>query len=556
MFGLAISNKEITMKKVRKLLVTAISCFVLVATIAIAFPKEALAGFSNLVIDNSSFAQELDTSKWHVPNKDVVAKDGKIVFPSASTAHTKLIMAEPIRNSEMSDTLFTVDCTMGFTQLPVGQKFVLGLSLATIESGMEEPGNVEVVFTNKQGIRVAVVAYNNDGDRVTLANVQNIGTNVGGNFKVNVSATKNNKLVVKVNDKTICTKQSPVELTGRIGFLQTGSCGAEISNLNIHSYRYDTPENANIFEDFESGSINVNLLQSTCVAGTGQYPAGAQVEEYGGSNVMMFRNANVAHIGTVYKYSNFEATFDVPYILHNSVVDEDGNILSPATLDWAFVIGADVPVYQAVAQEWIYASDALIFNSTHVYSYRHIYEGILTSIFDKGIFDNSKNEGYSVKISVIDTIVTLSMKALDAKEWIEITSYKMGNETPTGHIHIVSGNGRANFAIDNLRIVNKDQNAKTIEVGFKSGDEGLKDWEYVPMEVKYRDGNTLEGENGIEVEDNKVTEKNFIQEAMKNNTNWFYVTGGIVAVSILLVVSVLLATRKKKVKRGVNNEEV
>ena len=76
---------------------------------------------------------------------------------------------------------------------------------------------------------------------------------------------------------------------------------------------------------------------------------------------------------------------------------------------------------------------------------------------------------------------------MSAKTYEKVLSYKVGDATPYGYVHIWS-TGSANFAIDNLSIINKDVDAQLMEVEYQSGIlEGVEDWEYVPMARKYRE---------------------------------------------------------------------
>lgn len=521
-------------------------------------PKHAEAGFSNIVVDNASFSESLDAAKWHVPNKDVVAEGGKLVFPANSNDETRIITMEPARDSGTGTELFAANYTIKLKKLPAGQKFILGFSLATVESNYEEAGNIEVVFQNSNGVKVSVVGYDNDGGAITLAGAQSSGVSLGSDFTVSVVGTRKGNLSVKVNGKSLYNKACPIDMEGRIGFLQTGKCEAEVSNLHIISYKYETPENANFTEDFESGSINANVLHSKLLACTGHYPAGIQVEDYKNSKVLMYRNSNVGYLSTKYQYSNFEISFDVPYMLRENILDENGKVTMPGNMDFTVIIGADVPRYTVVEQVWQYAPDALLFNNHHVFSTRYINDGVIAPIDDKGMYEEGSTTGYSVKISMIDTKVTVFVKALKAKEWIQVLDYKIGNETPTGYIQIVSGYGRSNFAIDNLKVVNKDENAKLVEAGFKSGDMGFKDFEYQPMEKKYRDGELISEEVDAELDETEQTqqiEKNE-QTEKTESIEWYYlVLGSAIALGILLVGLAFVVTKKKSKRNGGQSSE-
>lgn len=544
------------MKRLKRFTVAALALAV-VATGVNLIPMHVSAGVSNVVVDNSSFAEELDSSKWHAASADVLVQGGKLVFTTESTGDTRLIATDLVSASEQSSTLFKADYTMKLTTLPAGEKFILGYSLGSVEAYYEEAGNLEVVFENNNGLKVSVVAYDEDGKAITLSGAQSVGTSLGSSFTVNVHATTKNHVSITVNGKTIYNKTTPIDMGGRIGFLQSGGCAAEVSSVSIISHRYDTPENPNIVEDFESGTININALSSRNLNSCGYFPCGIQVEEYNGSNVLMFRNANVGGIGTIYKYSNFEATFDVPYMQHTNVVDEEGNIIKPANVSLAFVIGSESYEFtNAENQDWIYAPDSILFDSNGVFSYKHINEGAfadLTRFYEKGT-----TQGYSIKITMIDTIVTVYMKALNAQNFEQVMSYKIGNATPTGHLQI-SSTGRSNFAIDNLKIVNKDKDAKSIQVDYKSGKAtNIDDWAYEPMEVKYRDGSTPL-EPSVDVDTDKVTDEKepnvVVIEQNADNTQWYYLMAiaGVTAV-VIIAVSVI-ATRKKRVGNGGDTHE-
>lgn len=444
---------------------------------------DALAGSSDIVIDATSFAEQLDETKWNNPSGELTVEGGKVIFPADSTGEARLITANPIKISEYHEEFLKADYTLKLKTLPSGEKFMVAFGLTTLESYYGEAGNLEIVFENKGGIKVSVLAYDENAEAKTLAKAQSCGASLGQNIRIGVSVTADMKLKITVNNKTLYNGQSPIDLEGRVGFLQTGNCAAQISALNIVSHSYDAPENVNITEDFESGSINVNTLTSRMMNSCLFFPSRIQVEEYNGSQVLMFRNVGSGYFGTTYQYSNFEATFDVPYIQYKNVLRENGTIQMPASSGLAFAIADEAIDYKATS--YTTAADAIIFGADSLYNLKGT--RVPVSFADKKFANQDKNEGYSVKISVIDTVVTISMKALDSTKYEEIHSYKMGNATPTGYVHIWSV-GQANFAIDNFTIVNKDKEGKTIDAEYQTGFmTGTEDWEYEPVEETYLD---------------------------------------------------------------------
>lgn len=452
------------------------------------------AGSSDIVVSDASFDKKLDTTKWNAPNADIKVGDGRLIFPKTSTGDTRLITKLAATKSKQHKELFHVDYSMKINTLPAEEKFILGFSLSGVESYYGESGNVEIVFENKNGIKVGLIGYDDSGAEVRMAEPTNSGASLGKTFKVNVRATTDMKLSVTVNNKKLYEGTSPIDLEGRIGFLQTGKCAAEVDSVTIVSHKYDIPENINVVEDFESGGININALTSKMSNGTGSYPAGIQVEDYNDSKVLMFRNANLAYFGTIYKYSNFEITFDIPYMLHKNITREDGTIKTPYHMAFMLTIGDESEDYDDYG--YATAAEGISFASSEISFLKGNSERIF---FDgKEFYDEKKNEGYSVRATVIDGWVTVEIKPLNGKQYKQMASYKLGDATPLGYVHLWS-TGQANFAIDNLRIINKDKDANVKEVEYQTRTlEGIEDWKYEPMEVKYLD--VEEDTNGFQWE--------------------------------------------------------
>ena len=103
---------------------------------------------------------------------------------------------------------------------------------------------------------------------------------------------------------------------------------------------YDRPENTNYKETFEEGIYNKNLF-TTAYYGSVRTPSCLAVEEYKGSNVLMFRNTGRCYFGTKQKFSNFELTFDIPFFSRETVKDKEGNVIL-APCDTACISIGDV----------------------------------------------------------------------------------------------------------------------------------------------------------------------------------------------------------------------
>lgn len=442
---------------------------------------EVSAGSSDIIIDKTSFAEELDATVWNNPSAELTVKNGKILFPKDSTGETRLITANPIKVSEYHEEFLKTEYTLKLKTLPKGEKFIVAFGLTTLESYYGEAGNLELVFENNGGLKVGLIAYDEEGTEKKLTDVRSVGASLGQNIYIKVSVTADMKTNIRVNNKILYDEKVPMDLEGRVGFLQSGNCVAEISDIHIMSHSYEAPENTNISEDFEQGTLNVNTVTSQMLSSCGYYPSAIQVEKYNGNHVLMFCNAGAGYFGTLYQYSNFEVTFDVPYILYQSELREDGTIQKPMSTGIVVAIADESPDYKETGYKT--AADAIVFGADSLYNLKGTQ--VPVSFADKHFSDKEKNEGYSVKLSVIDTIVTIAMKALKDTKYQEIYSYKIGNATPTGYVHIWSM-GQANFAIDNFAIVNKDIKGNTIDVDYQSGKmTGTEDYVYEPAEDVY-----------------------------------------------------------------------
>lgn len=423
----------------------------------------AKAGASTIVVDQTSFQDKLDDSVWSNPDNNVAVENNTLVFPRESTVETRLITKSAARFSSVEDELVNVKATLTLHHLPDNGKFILALGLSSIEAFTGESGNLEVQFTKVDGVKASVVAYGEDGEQVVIA-----GKNVGSmnhNLAVEVSVLKEGSMTLKINGRVIGKESIPVSGEGRVGFLQTGECQAKIQDVRIVSYRYDNPENCDIEEDFESGSMNLNLLTSKMTAFPSVYlPCYAKIEEYNGNHVFMCNNSGETYIGTLYEYSNFELSFDIPYIQTLSDWNEQGEAIKPISGDLVIGWGYQTPKPESAA-DYMLSEQSITFRSeTKVIPQGYADKTMIAETHP--FFTAGCSRDVSVKVSVIDTNVTLFLKWTDESEWTEVMNYQMGTKTPLGYIQIWMLTP-GNVAIDNLKIVNKDENPQLTDVDTK-----------------------------------------------------------------------------------------
>lgn len=451
-------------------------------------PSEA--GSSDLIVDKASFAMELDTSLWYASDSRVNATDGKLEFSEDSKKSTTLITKMVAKKTGYHDELVRMETTMNLRSIPEGKTFAYAFGLGSVEAKLGETGNVEIRFTNNNGLKMSVVAYNQDGKETVVVAPQSIGATANVTIKAVVSV--DGILNFSLNGKRIYNGQIPVSGEGRVGFLQDGSCAVSISDVNIVAHRYDRPENCNIQEDFEKESININELTAKMVYVSGHFvPYGMEIAEYDGNRVMDFKNMSLAYLGTMYQYSNFEITFDVCRLQRVEELDEEGNVLVPKNEAIVVSFGDEATDYDNWGFEL--SPDAVVFDAnSQVYSLKL---GHLTQAEQKGYDYASEDcdKDFTIRVSVIDGIVTVFMKWVDENQFAEILKYKVSDITPLGYVHIWASGQYTNFSVDNLSIINKDNDPELVKVDFKSAVYDVpEDFEYEKIGYVYRDKETEE----------------------------------------------------------------
>ena len=444
------------------------------------------AGLKTVVRDSSTAQGEMDESVWHNANGDVLAENGVIVFPKESIADTKLVAKVKVKANEGVAEMASMAATLQFTNLPQGEKFVVGLGLGSIESELGESGNVEVSFFNEGGLKVAITAYTEEGEATELMAAKKCGSLSKTDMKLLLKADQT--LSVQIGGTQIYNAKLPVSGEGRIGFLQTGSCGVRVSNIQLISYDYERPENCDIFEDFEDGEFNKNLLTSKLIhASNNQFESFVGIGEYNENQVFKMTYPSLCYLGTRYQYSNFEMSFDVPYIQRSNELDDEGNVIKRATSQLIVTFGGEGATYSDYGYET--ATERLLFRNISAITTKSGKTQSLQSTFP--FFDSEyKDKGFSIKIRMVDNQVTIFMKWIEETQWMEVMSYAL--PTPTGYIHIW-GEGRCDYAIDNLKIVNLDVNPALVEVEYASSIiEVPEDYAYEPMEKEYKELNIKE----------------------------------------------------------------
>lgn len=441
-----------------------------------AFPSiEAKAGKSEILFDENT----LEGSGWNNPEGDVLIKDKKIVFAEDNSDYARFITKTAAKKDDSFDVLVELSGEMILKQLPKEKSFILAFGLTSIESVQGDAGNIEVTFINDGGIKMSLSVYDESGNKTEIVKPTACGVRMNQATDVKGVISTDGTIHMAVNGREIFAEKLPVSGEGCVGLMQTGGCEVEIAKVRVVQYGYDRPENSNVEETFDNGTMDISLLTAKLLGSGDCYPAEQIIEEYQGNPVMMFRNAGLAYMATVYKYSNFELTFDVPYLQSEAEYNEDGSVESVETKDIVVSYGGEQASWEDVG--WKLVADSIVVTDGRVYSNNHPDRDAVD--LEQNPF--MENNAFSLKISVVDGVVTVGMKNMEEDKFRTILNYSTDNGTPSGYIHIWTSTS-ANFAIDNIKITNLDENPNLIETEFKSGKFDVpEDYQAEPIERVY-----------------------------------------------------------------------
>lgn len=431
---------------------------------------------NGLVVDG-----QLNSTDWFDTEDSTYVEDDKLVIPEDSTGDTRIISKTLATEDTAYKNMLVMSGNIQFTSLPEQEKFVVAIGLDSVDAYSQEPGNIEIEFTNNGALHVGVVSYNKNGEAKVLKSSQKVGGKVGSTVSFSVTATTDKKLSVLINSKTICNVSDLEGLEGRVGFLQTGNCGVKVSQCHADFTQYDRPENTNITEDFETEVCNDNLFTSNFITNV-RLPAYMAVTELDGNQVLMFKNTKLCYFGTKYQYSNFELTFDVPYYLRTSVKDENNKTIAAPTQEFLVSFGDDAQDFTGFG--YATSTEAIRITKNTAHSLNHSPEKFRVRYDELGYVNPEINDGFSVLVRMVDGHLTVGMKTLKGSKF-DVIAEADYEDFRTGYIKIWSVND-ANFAIDNFKITNLDEDAKLTNVEFKGARIVQEDFDYQPAEIVFR----------------------------------------------------------------------
>lgn len=517
------------MKNVKSLIALLICAILLIGVTTV----PASAGSAITTLTKDSFAEELSGGDWHNANSDVIAKDGKIVFPAESSTATKLVWKNVAKPTDVFEEVTKGYVTLNFLKLPKNQKFYLCLGLKTVEADLAYPDTIQIEFENKNGINIKVVCYGQDGTAKTVASKNGVSP-LNSPIKIDLLVTTKNKLTVSANGQAICNKAA-VDFTGngRLGFLQTGGCNVEVTDLEVSNYDYLRPQNSTINENFNDGDYNLNEFVSALTYAS-YHPAGIHIDKYKGQNALYFKNVRAGYFSTVNNYSNFEMEIDVLYYETANITNEKGELVAVRSTPFRIGLGCSTNLYDlGVNFDVLSGLPIIVGGQKSVFTVDGKEYPCKTHDF---MAAENADRGFSLKIRMVDGLLRIYIKWLDETKYTRVVDYDRSYApTPTGCIMIASGAGdrvSTSAIFDNLKITNFDENPNLITPEHVTNKfRAPYDDEYVQQEIIYKD---LNGD----------TDKGF---------NLYLILAGVAALSILAVgiTSLVIFIKKKKAAKKV-----
>lgn len=448
------------------------------------------------VVTENMYEDELSNQKWYM-TRDISHEQGKIVFDAEKTnADSKIVsvvLANDLREMDI-DTCISGTITVKVNEALTGE-FYIGFGLERPYSAVnsasaiclyDENGTIGVKVENFKGESIGTVYTAETTYAYSEELVIDFDIFSAGSMYLSVNSTT---LLNHDNEKTVYAN-------GYFGFGQSASSSVEIYNAEVRAATYDTPTNTNFTETFDDG-FNSAILYSEGGA-NGYFTPESVVCEDG---VLKFNNVTITgYVSTKQEYSNFTMTYDIPHIQREAVVDEQGNVITPATNWMGISIGCPaiktnssvavvqslffymMPVYSggnAISYTCVLLNNYSIVKTASVSGEKNFFA------LENGLDGDGNERTVNMKVQMLDGVLQVFVKYEGEPEnrYGKVFEYNLGY-TPMGFVQIWGygddfnyvqnnmANGKdsycANFWIDNLSIENTDKNAKLVEVNFQS----------------------------------------------------------------------------------------
>lgn len=501
---------------------------------------------------------------------DVSATGNTLIFGSSSSL-SKVLAKAKINNYGAAGVadLFHGALTLQLDSLEEGGAFSICFGLPNLSSGLDGKGTLEVRIEKKVSALFLSVKehYGPDTDMSFLTDEDVTSRLEGKAVSFAFDATTKGEFSLKIGGETLLNKiQLNEGATGYFGLFSQGANQVKVSAAYLYGYTYNVPQNVDYVEKFNhNGFYNGNFLVTQAALGA-LNPSYLAVDK--DTETLHFSNTGEASLTTRFMYSNFELSFDVPFLAREAIVDENGNFTQLISNWFAIAWGLnDLEATPGATESlcpWIYfeglPTDSNIDHSVHYESPRLILWQKKTplKIYPMGDIDGRNfdvwnpslvGKGFSVKLTVVDGLISLYGKIDPETEFgTPLFTYDIGEST-IGYLRLFTWSDRgvaetgmkytsmANFTIDNFSVTNLDDpsvRSTLPDLSFKpNGITGAKDFDYETV---------TDDKDLISNLDGKVP------TASSSSSSLGWIIGGSVGGVILLggLVSLALWLRRKK----------
>ena len=485
------------MKKILK----ALCCGAIIASIATASGVVAFAGSSELTVaDKASISKGIDAATWLVTGK-VKGENGKIVFDDGVRPNGKIVAAAKIQDySEYElDTIFNASYTLTVNDIPSEEsnRFSVFYGMQDFNDKIGAAGTAEVYFVKDNAqLKAGVARYDSEsGEKIDVVAPTKVPSlEFGTQFTLKVSLVADGYLTATVlpagqtKAHVLCDDATPKNgsytTSGYTGIGQNGQCNAEVSAVSIKAFRYYNAETPlEIVENFDNGHYNRNAFFTRSLSMDG-YSGACYVE-----NGALKFDVLSSFISTVYRYSNFEFSFDITDAQREDVYDDNGNLVKPKVDKDAWIgVSFGCEENKGVFDNHARGSTLLTLNPTsgEISLYEQLSRKKLIASPEVYRTDDMKillpgNQGkiYNFKVSLINGRLTVKYKLSTDENYPETYLADMDlGYTPYGSVALMAYSF-AGYTIDNVKIVNKDFAPVNVEIKYEeNGMASMEDFKY------------------------------------------------------------------------------
>ncbi len=455
---------------------------------------------------NAEDVQGALNSKGWVLDRNVTVKSGKVTFAKNTVRDARFLSRTKIY-ADFSGSIYDISAHLAVSDMTAGKRFGIGVGFGRL-SYVVGDANTTFIYVEKSGngFVVGVCSYD-ENKKVTEHLTQKVAL-TGSEWDFEVTGTYPNVLKVAINEQEIFEGAVAAEgITGYYGFMETGAstddqyCVATVNNVSVSNNFYDRPENVNIYDDFNEDFLDTSIWS---LYNDAAYLKGVAVD----GTQLRFIDSNQSSVSTQYQYSNFELNFDIPYIQREPLYNQDGTFKT-AVCNWiGFICGINASDSTAIlGADYVISNypDACFLsfkgnydNSGNTLGGSYALFGPAKSRVTYTLPDNydiwniaNEDRTLNVAFTCIDGVYSLGIKWDDETDYYHVFTreYKLnrGYITFLGYGAGANNNTiKANFALDNIKITNRDYEGNVLtDIEKTSGNilENTGDYGYVDSKL-------------------------------------------------------------------------